>query len=336
MRTHPILSAVTRVAPHPASEDERWLDRLSHDPQVERRTLVANLLATPASIEPKYFYDALGCALFGAICELPEYYPTRTERAIFEANRAEIASVLGRGKTLVDLGAGDCAKAAGWLPWLTPARYVAVDISTDATAPALDRLAAAFPEIEVRGIVTDFSRGIELKRDLAEGPFTFFFPGSSIGNFSRDFALSLLTDIARHCRGHPGSGLMIGVDTPKDPARLIAAYADALGVTAAFNRNILNHVNHALGTDFLAEAFVHVAHYDAERQRIEMYLEATRPQTVRIDGIARRFDAGERIHTENSHKFTPEQFSAMLERAGFRHVRVWQDAARDFAVYCAT
>jgi dimethylhistidine N-methyltransferase len=336
MRSHPVLSAVPRISPQPASEDERWVDRLSHDPQLERRTLVANLLATPASIEPKYFYDALGCALFGAICELPEYYPTRTERAIFDANRLEIAAVLGRGKTLVDLGAGDCAKAAGWIPWLTPECYVAVDISTDAAAPALDRLAAAFPDIEMRGVITDFSRGLELRRELGDGPLTFFFPGSSIGNFSRDFAQSLLADVARHCRGHAGSGLMIGVDTPKAAERLVAAYSDTLGVTAAFNRNILNHVNHVLGTDFLAEGFEHVARYDAAHQRIEMYLRSTRAQTVRIDGIARLFDEDEKIHTENSHKFEPAVFTAMLERAGFHHVRVWQDAARDFAVYCAT
>jgi dimethylhistidine N-methyltransferase len=315
--------------------DYRFLDRLARDTPAERRALVAGLTATPASISPKYFYDAVGCALFGAICELPEYYPTRTERAIFVAHRAEIAGAVGPGRQFVDLGAGDCCKAQSWLPFLSPARYVAVDIAGDALAQALARMAPEFPELDLTGIVADFTHGLDLRRDLGDAPALFFYPGSSIGNFAPDVAARFLADIHLHCIAAPGSGLLIGVDTKKDVHRLVHAYADALGVTAAFNRNALRHVNRILGSDFDPAAFEHVALYDEARGRIEMHLEARIAHVVRIDGVDRAFAAGERVHTENSYKYTPSEFTAMLQDAGFPRVRCWQDAARDFAVYYA-
>ena len=317
-----------------AVERAALVRRLRPDPAAERRELVARLRAQPASIAPKYFYDALGCALFGAICELPEYYPTRAERAIFTRHRSDIAALVPRGSQLVDLGAGDCAKAAAWLPFLAPARYVAVDIAEDALRPALARLALDHPDLEIAGVVTDFTRGLDLRADLDEGPVTFFYPGSSIGNFAPEEAAAFLRAIRAHCDA-PGSGLLIGADTRKDAARLEAAYADALGVTAAFNRNALLHVNRVLGTDFDPRVFAHVARYDAEQGRIEMYLEVTRDVTVRIDGVPRRYAAGERIHTENSYKYEPAAFAALLRAAGFSSVRAWQDEPGDFAVYYA-
>jgi dimethylhistidine N-methyltransferase len=317
-------------------DDERagLVRRLRPDPAAERRELVARLRARPASIAPKYFYDALGGALFGAICELPEYYPTRVERAIFARHRTDIAALIPRGTQLVDLGAGDCAKGATWLPFLAPSRYVAVDIAEDTLRPALARLALEFPDLDIVGVVTDFTRGLDLRADLEDGPATFFYPGSSIGNFSPEEAGAFLRAIRGHCDA-AGSGLLIGVDTRKDAARLEAAYADALGVTAAFNRNVLLHVNRVLGSDFDARAFAHVARYDARQGRIEMYLEATRETTVHIDGVPRRFAAGERIHTENSYKYEPSAFAALLRAAGFATVRTWQDEHGDFAVYYA-
>jgi dimethylhistidine N-methyltransferase len=310
------------------------VDRRVCDAGVERRALVAGLRATPASIAPKYFYDARGCELFGAICELPEYYPTRTEAAIFEQYRAEITAAAGTGKQLVDLGAGDCRKASRWLPFLAPTRYVAVDIAPDGLVDALAAIAARHPHIDVRGVLADFAHGLDLSRDLAAPPVTFFYPGSSIGNFPPLAAARFLATIRHHCRD-AASGLLIGVDTKKDAARLDAAYDDAAGVTAAFNRNVLDRVNRILGTSFVPEAFAHVAFYDARQSRVEMHLEARSAQTVVIDGIARTYAAGERIHTENSYKYAPEEFVAMLERAGFAHVRCWQDSAGDFAVYYA-
>jgi dimethylhistidine N-methyltransferase len=299
----------------------------------ERPELIAGLLADPPRIAPKYFYDPVGCALFEAICELPEYYLTRTERAIFASHRDRIVAAVGRHRQFVDLGAGDCRKGESWLAALAPRRFIAVDIAASALEPALARLSAAHPDVEFAGVVTDFSRTLDLAGDLDPGPVTFFYPGSSIGNFAPDEALGLLAQIRRLC-GRRG-GLMIGVDAPKEERRLEAAYADGLGVTAAFNRNVLNHVNALLGTSFDPAAFGHIAFYNAGQSRIEMHLEALRAQCVVLDGRERVFAPGERIHTENSYKYTPEQFGAVLRRAGFADITVWQDEAGDFAVYYA-
>lgn len=313
----------------------RIVDGSRDDSQTERADLVAGLRAASASVPPRYFYDALGCALFRAICELPEYYPTRTERAIFAAHRHDIARSVGRRRQWVDLGAGDCAKGEAWVPLVAPTRYLAVDVARVAIEPALTRMAAAFPGVEFVGIVTDFTRGLDLAQHLDDRPVAFFYPGSSIGNFAPDAARSFLATVRSHCIGREGSGLLIGVDTKKDRARLEAAYDDALGVTAAFNRNMLSNLNAVLGADFIAARFAHRALYDERAGRVEMHLEATTDLTVMLDGQPRRFRAGERIHTESSYKYAPAEFTALLRDAGFPRVRCWQDAAGDFAVYYA-
>ena len=309
--------------------------RLRVDREAEGRALVAGLRRMPAAIPPKYFYDRLGCALYGAICELPEYYPTRTERAIFSTHREAIAAAVGTGGQFVDLGAGDCCKGESWLPFLMPARYLAVDIAEDALARSLDRLAPEFPEIDLAGIVVDFTDGLDLASDLDATPVTFFYPGSSIGNFSPDDARAFLASIHAHCAPRPGSGLLIGVDTRKDVARLVKAYADPTGVTAAFNRNVLNHVNRVIGSDFQPETWAHVGLYNVPASRIEMHLEAMTAQVVAIGGAPRRFGAGERIHTENSYKYAPDDFDALLRAAGFRRTLRWLDDAQAFAVFHA-
>jgi dimethylhistidine N-methyltransferase len=316
-------------------DGDRLVDRLRVDPARERAALVAGLRAPQARVSPKYFYDAVGCALFAAICELPEYYPTRTERAIFGAHRDAIARAAGRATTLVDLGAGDGRKAAAWFDALGTRRYVAVDIARDALASTLATLHDEHPSVDATGIVADFTQGLDLDADLGPGPVTFFYPGSSIGNFEPAAARRFVAGIARHCATRPGSGLLIGVDTRKDPARLVAAYDDAVGVTAAFNRNVLAHVNRAAPADFAPAAFVHRAGYDAATGRVSMHLEAATPQAVRIDGRERVFAAGERIHTEDSFKYAPVEFAALLEDAGFASVECWQDDAGDFAVFFA-
>lgn len=318
----------------PRMPDHRIVRRIASDPAAERRTLVAGLRGRPARIPPKYFYDDLGCALYGAICELPEYYLTRTESAIFAAHRIDIAQAIGAGGQFVDLGAGDCRKAEAWLSTVAPRRYVAVDIAGGAVERAFARLAPAFPAVEMIGVVADFTFGLDLHADLAALPTTFFYPGSSIGNFAPEEALDFLRTIRRHCLV-PGSGLLIGVDTRKEKARLDAAYDDALGITAAFNRNILNHVNRVLGSNFAPGAWVHRGSYDAAAGRVEMHLEATSAQTVVLDGVARTFAAGERIHTEYSYKYAPADFAALLAQAGFAGLRCWQDARSDFAVFHA-
>jgi len=315
--------------------DYRFIDRLSRNPAAERGALMRGLQDAHASIPPKYFYDSVGCALFSAICELPEYYPTRAERAIFAEHRDEIAALVGRGRQFVDLGAGDCCKAESWLPFLAPARYVAVDIAGDALARALARMAPEFPDLPLAGIVADFTDGLDLALDVGSDPALFFYPGSSIGNFAPSDAQRFLSDIRRHCLASDGSGLLIGADTPKDPARLRAAYDDAPGVTAAFNRNVLRHVNRVIGAEFDPAGFDHLAFFDERASRVEMHLVARGRQIVQIGDVPRTFDDGEPIHTENSYKYAPADFTRMLRSAGFAGVRCWQDGAGDFAVYYA-
>ena len=329
----PPVTNLHRINQRGARQGVTLLDRLVPDLPEERAALRAGLFAQPATIAPKYFYDALGCSLFEAICVLPEYYPTRTERAILNASRDDIAAVTGKHKQLVDLGAGDCAKAALLLPALLPRRYVAVDIAAAAVAPALARLAAVHPDVEMVGVVTDFSRRLDLVDAIDAGPVTFFFPGSSIGNFAPLQALDLLKRIRHYCAA--GSGLLIGVDTKKDPARLVAAYDDAVGVTAAFNRNILRHVNAVADGDFNPSEFAHVALYNDALGRIEMHLEARTQQVVQTEFGERVFAARERIHTESSYKYAPAEFRALLRQAGFTDVTTWQDDDGDFAVYYA-
>jgi dimethylhistidine N-methyltransferase len=284
---------------------------------------VAGLLREPASIAPKYFYDELGCALYGAICRLPEYYPTRTEVELFQSRRLEMAAAIGQGRQFVDLGAGDCCKAKGWLPFLSPSRYVAVDIAIEEITGALTGLVPDFPGLECVGLATDFSRSLDLDEVLDDSPALFFYPGSSIGNFTPAEATGFLAGIRRHCAARPGSSLLIGVDGKKEKAVLDAAYDDRLGVTAAFNRNALRHLNRKFGFAFDVEAFAHVGFYDEGKGRIEMHLESVRDQVVVIDGAERRFRRGERIHTENSCKYAPAEFEAVLANAGFTTVRRW-------------
>ena len=313
----------------------RIVDRFSGDHEGELRRVIAGLESSPATIAPKYFYDELGCALYGAICRLPEYYPTRTEAEIFRDNRLEIAEAIGRGKQFVDLGAGDCCKAQAWLPFIFPSRYVAVDIAGAELERALSRMAPDFPEVEMLGVVADFTAGLPLGDILDQRPATFFYPGSSIGNFTPEEAASFLARVREHCAARPGSGLLIGVDAKKERAVLDAAYDDALGVTAAFNLNALLNLNQRFGFDFALDGFRHVGFYNEAKGRVEMHLESVREQHVRIGGRSRRFAAGERIHTENSYKYHAEEFERLLHGSGFASIRRWSSPGEGFFVFYA-
>ncbi len=297
-----------------------------------RSELAAGLQATTASVAPKYFYDPLGSRLFDAITELPEYTPTRTEAAILRDNAAAIALACGPVSTLVDLGAGNCEKAGRLFASLKPARYVAVDISVEYLRAALACLQREHPSVDMLGVGMDFSAKLDLPAQVGNGPRLVFYPGSSIGNFSPPAALALLTQ-ARIASA--GGGLLIGVDLVKSVEVLQAAYDDELGVTAAFNLNLLRHVNALLGTDFQLRQWAHVALFNAERSRIEMHLEARESLTVRWPGGQRAFAAGERLHTENSYKYRIDDFNTMLRDAGFAAVRCWSDADQGFAVFAA-
>ena len=313
----------------------RIIDRAPVDRGDERAQVIAGLLDSPAHISPKYFYDELGCALYGAICQLPEYYPTRTEQAVFREHRSEIADAIGKGGQFVDLGAGDCCKAQSWLPFVGPARYVAVDIAGPEIERALARMAPDFPEIEMLGVITDFSRGLVLDGVLDERPVTFFYPGSSIGNFTPEEATRFLATLRAHCT-RKGCGLLIGVDGKKEKPRLDAAYDDALGVTAAFNRNALLHLNRRFGFDFALDGFIHRGFYNEALGRIEMHLEAVAEQEVHLGTERRRFAVGERIHTENSYKYRRAEFEALLEAAGFQSIRGWPSPDEGYFVFYAS
>ncbi len=303
------------------------------DPAVE---LTAGLLAPAAVVSPKFLYDRLGSALFVAITELPEYYPTRTEAAILAAHESEIArSVepwLPPGFALVDLGAGDGAKAARLFRPLKPGRYVAVDISEGFLQPALAALQQRHPYIDMIGVGLDFSRRLALPAGVLQSPALVFYPGSSIGNFGPDEALRLLREAhAMSC----GGALLIGADLTKPASQLQDAYDDPLGVTAAFNLNLLRHANQILGSDFNVRDWRHVALWNSAQARVEMHLEARRGLTVRWPGAERAFAAGERIHTENSHKWEAAAFESLLRDAGWRHVQRWTDPAGWFGVFLA-
>ncbi len=292
--------------------------------------LDAGLRADKPCISPKFLYDALGSRLFEAICELPEYYPTRTEASIFARHGAEMARAIGPGSTLIDLGAGNCAKAAKLFALLHPAQYVAIDISADFLRESIERLQQRFPHIEMSGLGLDFSSTLELPGIVRQEKRLFFYPGSSIGNFAPDDARAFLRRVRGECDA--GGGLLIGIDLVKDSATLDAAYDDALGVTAAFNLNMLRHVNHLAGADFDVRQWRHRGRYNGAESRIEMHLEAREALTVNWHGGMRQFAAGQSIHTENSYKYRQSAALGLLEQSGFHAARVWTDPAGWFAV----
>ncbi len=310
-----------------------------HRPQGQEAAAeaAAGLLRPAAAVPPKFFYDALGSRLFDAITELPEYYPTRTEAAIFATHGPAIAEAVlqrtGEMPVIVDLGAGNCAKGAALFPLLAPRRYVAVDISADHLAQALAGLQREHPALDLVGVGMDFSTRLSLPADLAGPSPLVFYPGSSIGNFDPPGALALLRQ-ARDLAGG-GGALLIGVDLVKPAEVLEAAYDDALGVTAAFNLNLLRHLNRLLGADFDVRQWRHVALWNGAASRIEMHLEARQALRVRWPGAERRFAAGERIHTENSYKWTPAAFAALLREAGFGVPLHWTDQRGWFALFVA-
>lgn len=317
--------------------------QLHHEDDAQiRAELLKGLQAAKAYTSPKYLYDALGSKLFEAICELPEYYPTRTEAAIFVEHGESMASHIPQDAALVDLGAGNCQKAASLFKQLRPSRYVAVDISVDFLKDAMTRLQYQHPDLAMIGVGLDFAESLSLPPAALEGsaPRVFFYPGSSIGNFTPDAALAFLKRIHLAIAGATKSGLLVGVDLVKGKPELEAAYDDALGVTAAFNRNMLLYINRLIGSDFNIKDWSHVALYNEQLSRIEMHLQAKQDVALHWSGYGeattqRSFVKGERIHTENSYKWTTQSFSDLLQNAGFARPVVWTDADAKFAVMWA-
>ncbi len=294
--------------------------------------LARALAVRPRSISPKYFYDTPGSQLFDRICELPEYYPTRTELAILRSHAGEIATQMGPRAEIVEFGAGSCVKVALLLDAMDrPARYLPIDISGEHLAASAQQLRAQYPALDVQPLVGDYTQRLLLPARLpGAGQRVGFFPGSTIGNFTPAEALHFLEVTGQVLRG---GALLLGADLVKSPDVLHAAYNDAQGVTAAFNLNLLARANRELGTDFALEQFAHSAFYNAPLQRIEMHLVSRCRQHVTLADVRYEFEEGETLHTENSYKFTIDGLRALAVRAGFRAGPVWTDPARMFSLH---
>jgi dimethylhistidine N-methyltransferase len=295
--------------------------------------VIADLFSNPRTLPCKYFYDERGAALFRKICELPEYYITRTEIDILDRDRAEIASQLGPNIELIGLGTGAGTKTRILIEALeTPAAYIPVDISEKQLRKSTALFGKILPDLEILPVCADYLQPVVLPSPRHKpARNVVYFPGSTIGNFEPNEALEFLRRIA-NVSGR-GGGLLIGVDLQKDQSVIEAAYNDNAGVTAQFNLNLLARLNREIGADFDLSQWRHRAIYNSEAGRIEMYLISTTDQTVHIGDREFRFRGGEKILTEHSYKHTPEGFIALARQAGFDFVKLWTDDARLFGVF---
>ncbi|HEV2675822.1 MAG TPA: L-histidine N(alpha)-methyltransferase [Aliidongia sp.] len=310
------------------------LQDLEPSTQEFRDAVLAGLGQRQRTLPCKFFYDAEGSRLFDQICELPEYYPTRTELALLADRAGEIADLIGPRARLVEFGSGAGIKIRLLLKALDrPAAYVPVDISREHLMMAAADLARDFPKLQIAPICADYTKPFALPASSGLQPQTTvgFFPGSTIGNFTAVEARAFLTR-ARRLLG-PGSSMVVGVDLHKDEKILVPAYDDAAGVTAAFNLNLLVRINRELGADFALDQFAHEARWNDALGRIEMHLVSRSDQMVHIGASCFGFRAGETIHTENSHKYTLDQFRAMAVETGYTPRAAWTDAAGLFSVH---
>jgi L-histidine N-alpha-methyltransferase len=298
----------------------------------------AGLLARPKRLPPWLFYDAAGSALFEEITRLPEYYPTRTERAILATHAAEMVDAAGPPASLVELGAGSASKTRVIISALLDRRpdalYMPVDVSPTALIGAARHLRARFPTLEVRPVAAKYPDELAFLR-AAPSPRLVLFLGSNIGNYEPEEGTELLRAICRRLR--PTDTFLLATDLRKDPGLLVPAYDDAAGVTARFNKNVLVRLNRQLGATFDVDSFRHLARWNARASRVEMHLESLTSQIVRIPALdlTVRLRAGERIHTESSYKYTPRMVKRMLSAAGFTWRRTWTDPRGWFALHLA-
>lgn len=291
----------------------------------------ASLNLTPPTLSPRWFYDAHGSALFDQITAQPEYYLTRCELAILRDSGTAIAEWLGPQVVMIELGAGNGEKAATLVQALVnPVAYVPIDISPASLETAIEAIHVAMPELPVRALCQDFLEAVPWPNISASRRCVVFF-GSTIGNMDPRQAVNWLASLRSTL--DEGDRVLLGVDLKKDREILNAAYNDACGVTAEFNRNALAHLNQALGTDFDIAGFGHRAAYNADKGRMEMFLEALQPHQVHIGDRTIYLAKGDCIHTESSYKYTIEEFQAMAEAAGFRQDRVWLDKRQWFSLY---
>ena len=296
--------------------------------------VILGLSGAVKSLPCKYFYDEAGSKLFDTICESPEYYPTRTELKLMKDAAPDIATAIGSNVDLIEYGSGASKKVRCILDALEmPASYVAVDISRKFLMKASRSVAQDYPGIAVHAVCADFTKPFDLPKGVGirSRRSVGYFPGSTIGNFTRLEAKEFLKACVKTLG--PGGGMLVGVDLKKDPITLEAAYNDAAGVTKAFNLNILSHINRELSGNFDLQAFDHVAFYNKELGRIEMHLESFKKQSVTVSGNEFYFEPGERIHTESSYKYNIDEFQALASSAGFVPSKVWTDSNELFSVH---
>ncbi len=308
-----------------------------HEPVPDefKAAVLDGLSAERKTLPCKFFYDDRGSHLFDRICDLPEYYPTRTELAITRRHARSIAKAVGPGALLVEYGSGSSTKTRLLLDALhAPAGYVPIDISRGHLMAAARGLAADYAGLRVMPVCADYTRPFPLPVDPADHNVVAYFPGSTIGNFDPGAAVAFLANVRRSCG--PGSSLLIGVDRKKDPARLHAAYNDAAGVTAQFNLNLLHRINRELNGTIDPSAFAHYAPFNPHLGRMEMHLVSLAKQTAVVAGRPVAFDLGEGIHTESCHKFTPDGFAALAAAAGYRQRQTWTDDDGLFGVHLLT
>ena len=298
-----------------------------------RRDILVGLARSPKATPPIWFYDRRGSELFEDITDLPEYYPTRTETALLAGHGGDFAAAIGPGRAVVEFGAGSARKTPHLLRAIDPAAYVPIDISGDFLRASSAELASAFPGLPVLPLVGDFTGTLALPDAIDGLPRLGFFPGSTIGNSEPDTAVDLLRAM-RRLLGEDAM-LLIGMDRIKDRDRLIAAYDDEAGVTAAFNRNLLVRINRELEGDLPVEAFAHRAIWNDEKARIEMHLEATEPLHFHVAGPCFHMKAGETIHTESSHKYGARDERLLLRAGGWEPTTEWMDPDGLFALVLA-
>lgn len=293
--------------------------------------VISGLCQSPRSIPPKYFYDTEGSRLFESICEQPEYYLTRTETALLERHADEIAGLAGSGCYLIEPGSGNCEKVRLLLGSLRPTTYIPIDISSEHLGLSAARLAGAYPWLDVQPVVGDITDTLSLPYIPDNAKRVLFYPGSSIGNFEPGDAREFLGSLARIAG--VGGALLIGVDLQKSTQCLNAAYNDACGITAAFNLNLLHRINRELDANLDIDAFDHRAIYNREKSRMEMHLVSNCRQSFHVDGHQFEFETGDHIHTENSYKYTMDQFQELATSAGLSAHRVWTDADKLFSLH---
>ena len=295
-------------------------------------SVLEGLRKTPKELSPVWFYDEHGSTLFDTICELPEYYLTRTELGIMQMHAAQMAELIGPQAALIELGSGTSLKTRLLLDHLiTPAAYVPVDIAREHLMHAASTLAQDYPGLRIAPVCADFTQPFELPAQVkAASRRVIYFPGSTLGNFSPEAAAELLTRM--HDMAGPQGAVLIGIDLKKDPQVLRRAYNDSAGVTARFNLNALRHINRELQTNFNLDAFEHRAVWLEDQSRIEMHLVSLRDQIVTVAGTDIPFSKAEHIRTEYCHKYSLEQFATLAGSANLVATRTWTDPEKKFCV----